>query len=79
MKDRSFVFIVASVGFLAVLMLVANVRESKAPLYGPPTVDRKVVMNKVASGALSFTEARFYSREDDPPAGRDVSQRRNGP
>lgn len=65
MRDRVFIFAVAFVGVLAVLILLQNVRESTAPLYGPPTVDKELVMSKVESGAVSFKEARFYVREEN--------------
>jgi hypothetical protein len=63
LRDRAFIAAVAFVGVLAVFILVQNVRESKAPLYGPPTVDKKAVMSKVETGDLSFKEARFYVSE----------------
>lgn len=49
---------------LAAMIMAQNVRESRAPLYGAPNVDRSLVMRKVAEGALSFREARFYSIDD---------------
>jgi len=67
MKDRAFIIAVACVGALAVVMLADNVRESSAPLYGPPTVDEETVMRKVERGELSFREASFYVVESDDP------------
>ena len=64
-RDRAFILAVACVAALAVLVLAKNVRESTAPLYGPPTVDKEVVMAKVEAGQLSFVEARFYVLEED--------------
>lgn len=65
MKNRLFIAMVAFVGVLAVLTLLDNIADSTAPLYGPPTVDREIVMEKAAGGELSLKEARFYSRETE--------------
>ncbi len=64
MKDRAFIVTMALVGALALLILADNVRQAGAPMHGPPTVDKSVVMEKVSRGELSFEEARYYSRED---------------
>lgn len=64
MRNRSFILAVAAMAILAAMIMAQNVRESKAPLYGAPNVDRSLVMRKVAEGALSFREARFYSIDD---------------
>jgi hypothetical protein len=66
-SDRVFIIAVACVGALAVLMLADNVRESSAPLYGPPTVDEETVMRQVEEGRLSFKEAAFYVVESEDP------------
>ena len=63
MRNRLFVVTVFIVGTLAVLMLVTNVREQGAALYGPPTVDEELVRSKVEAGQLSFRKARFFSPE----------------
>jgi hypothetical protein len=68
MRDRTFIAAVALIGALALLILVGNIRDAGAPLYGPPNVDKKEVMSQVESGRLSFDEARFYSPERDRPA-----------
>ena len=65
MRDRSFIAAIALVGALALLILIGNIRDATAPLYGPPNVDEEDVMSKVGSGQLSFEEARFYSPGDD--------------
>ena len=69
MKDRVFIAAVVCVAALAVVMLVDNVRESSAPLYGPPTVDEETVMKKVEEGRLSFKEGSFYTVESEDGAG----------
>lgn len=74
-RDRAFIFAVACVAALAVLILAKNIRESSTPLYGPPTVDKQVVMAKVEAGRLSFTEARFYVREEEGSGGPDDAAR----
>jgi hypothetical protein len=71
LRDRSFILAVVAMAVLVAMILIQNVREARAPLYGPPNVDRSLVMRKVSEGALSFKEARFYSTDDagDAPAG----------
>jgi hypothetical protein len=64
LRVRFFIFAVATMAILAAMIVIENVRQSSAPLYGAPNVDRSLVMQKVAGGSLSFKEARFYSIED---------------
>jgi hypothetical protein len=64
LRNRSFILAVAAMTVLAAMIMIQNVREARAPLYGAPNVDRSLVMRKVSEGSLSFTEARFYSVDD---------------